>query len=389
MKYLLFCYLLIYYLFILGCTSKPAKTILANENQTDIEQIVEDVDLDEKIGQMLMVGIPRTHEEYNDITKYKIGGIIIGGPYFKQFLKPGILKNKVSELQSYSAKELKLFIAIDEEGGAGSRLNDQNQFSNFPTALEIVKLPIEKVKINNSAIAQLCLENQINLNLAPVVDLATNPRNEIIYKHGRSYSTHADEVIKYAKLFIEEHHQKNIMTTLKHFPGHGNTQGDSHLSFVDMSLSWNKAELEPYKSLIHNDLVDLIMIGHLFHNKLDPRYPASLSETIVTGLLRNKLNYNGVVISDDLQMAAITNRYLPEQIIELAVMSGTDILLFANWISYYPIEYIHTSFKNLVLSGKIPMARINDSYNRILQLKKKFGLTQANSTTLSVREARN
>lgn len=159
---------------------------------------------------------------------------------------------------------------------------------------------------------------------------------------------------------------------MKHFPGHGSSRDDSHLGFVDVSDTWSDRELKPYAALIGKGMVDMVMTAHIFNSKLDETWPATLSEPIIGGTLRGELGFDGVVISDDMMMKAIADRYGMETAIKQAVNAGVDILLFAN-NTYTFDEHISknafTTLKNLVLSGEIPMARVEQSYMRIMKLK--------------------
>jgi beta-N-acetylhexosaminidase len=173
---------------------------------------------------------------------------------------------------------------------------------------------------------------------------------------------------------IEEHKKLNIKTALKHFPGHGSSTTDSHLGLVDVSKTWSVEELFPYKYLIDTGKVDMIMTAHIINKKLDDSgLPATLSKKIVTGLLRKQFHYDGIVISDDMQMHAISKYYGLSQSLKLSINAGVDIVIFSNNIEGskdYTPENIHATFKKLVLDGDIPLSRVDESYNRIMNLKK-------------------
>jgi beta-N-acetylhexosaminidase len=180
--------------------------------------------------------------------------------------------------------------------------------------------------------------------------------------------------VQCAEIMIEEHKKLNIKTALKHFPGHGSSTTDSHLGLVDVSKTWSVEELFPYKYLIDTGKVDMIMTAHIINKKLDDSgLPATLSKKIVTGLLRKQFHYDGIVISDDMQMHAISKYYGLAQSLKLSINAGVDIVIFSNNIEGskdYTPENIHATFKKLVLDGEIPLSRINESFNRIMALKK-------------------
>ncbi|RLB66095.1 MAG: glycoside hydrolase family 3, partial [Deltaproteobacteria bacterium] len=211
----------------------------------------------------------------------------------------------------------------------------------------------------------------ITLNFAPVVDLNINPNNPVIGKLERSFSADPQVVTRMALAFIRAHHVLGIRCTLKHFPGHGSSSTDSHLGFVDVTKTWSPVELEPYKNIIGAGMADAIMTAHVFNAKLDEDYPATLSKRVITGLLREKLGYGGVIISDDMQMGAIRKYYGFEQAIRLAIDAGVDILIVANNTIFdkTAIPRAISIIRTLVKQGKISVPRIEASYRRIHALK--------------------
>jgi len=211
-------------------------------------------------------------------------------------------------------------------------------------------------------------ENGINCNFAPVVDLSVNPNNKVIVGLERSFGGKATNVTAFAKVQIKEQKKAGILSVLKHFPGHGSSLGDSHLGFVDISDTWNEKELEPYKTLIDENHVDMIMTAHVFNSKLDEEYPATLSYKINTRLLRHKMSYRGVIISDDLQMKAISEHFTLKETVTLAINAGVDILLFGNQLGHQDIdELIETIFEQ-VKNGAISHEKINHANARIKKL---------------------
>ncbi len=222
--------------------------------------------------------------------------------------------------------------------------------------------------------AQWLYDSGINVNLAPVVDVNVNPSSPAIGFYERSYSSNPMTVFNHASWFIDEFNQKNIVNTLKHYPGHGSAEDDSHIGFTDITTTWADSELVPYQQLIGQGYSDLIMIGHLYNANLDSIYPASLSYNTITGLLKDSLGFTGAVISDELLMGAIVNNYTFDQAIELAINAGTDILLYrtneTNNLSL--VRDVINIVEQKVNSGLIPMSRIDDAYNKILTLKQRI-----------------
>jgi len=201
------------------------------------------------------------------------------------------------------------------------------------------------------------------------------------YHHLRTHPTkhrgtekHAD---RFAQEFIKAHLDNNVMTVAKHFPGQGSAFGDTHNSFVDVSKTWSSNELFPYKELINNNSLNAIMISHLFHSELDNKYPATLSKTIIQDLLRNKMGFEGIVISDDPQMKAISDKYNLETVLELMINAGIDIFCFGNNLIYDPniVKKVHLIVMKLLDEDKISIDELQKSYFRVLNMKSIINIT--------------
>jgi beta-N-acetylhexosaminidase len=203
------------------------------------------------------------------------------------------------------------------------------------------------------------------------VDLATNPDSPIIAGVERSFSADPAIVTGHATAFIEAHHHVGVACALKHFPGQGSAAGDTHLGVVDVSDAWTERELRPFAALIERGLPDAVLTAHIFNAKLDAEHPATLSAPTITGILRERLGYDGPVVSDDLQMGAIRQAYGHEEAVALAIEAGVDILLIANQLTYEPdvAERTIEVVEGLVRDGRISEARIDASYERIMRLK--------------------
>ncbi|MDQ1326274.1 MAG: beta-N-acetylhexosaminidase [Campylobacterota bacterium] len=344
----------------------------------------DDVSLERRIGQMLMVGFYGTTAKANtqicqDIKRYNLGGVVLFdyNPVDKN--KPKNIASKkqlaqlTKELQACS-QDGKLLIAVDQEGGRVQRLKSIYGFyGKFPTSAQISKLNPSQIK---TTYRKMGLELQgvgINYNLSPVVDLALNPRNQVIYGLGRSFGKDPKSVAAFASIFIDAMHQHHVLTSLKHFPGHGSSLGDTHKGFVDVTHVWKETELEPYRLL--KAKADTVMVAHVFNQKLDPDYPASLSFKTVTQKLRQNLGYRGVVVTDDLQMGAISQKYGLRDTLKLVINAGNDLLLFGNQLD--PQKAVSTKtlvglIAELVKSGEIKEENIDKAYRRIQRLKEKL-----------------
>lgn len=337
--------------------------------------------LKQQIGQMLIVGFEqnRVNEStqiVQDIQTYHLGGVILFDRFYhdkqkaKNIVNAQQLQTLTRTLQAYSPKPL--IISIDQEGGKVQRLKEQDGFKTTHSAYDIRDFSLQEAKQSYRVLAQQLHFLGINTNFAPVVDLAINENNGVIYKLKRSYSKDPLVVASYAQSFIEALNEYGIIAVLKHFPGHGSSLEDSHKGFVDVSHTWNKTELEPYKKLIKKGGIQMIMTAHVFNEHLDENYPATLSYSVNTQLLRQTLGYEGVIISDDLQMDAILEHYNLEQTVTLAINSGVDLLLFGNQLAQTDVKTIIDTIYAQVLNKKIPYRHIQRSNERIEQLLKRI-----------------
>ncbi len=341
-----------------------------------------DTELRFKIAQMLIVGfrgteLADTNHIVADVTERHIGGVILyeydspSSSRPRNIQSPTQLSALVSALHALDT--IPLFVAIDQEGGFISRLKESY---GFPPSVSAKHLG----DVNNADTtrywAALCAstldEMGINLNFAPVVDLNINPTSPAIGRWERSFSADPDIVTPNASIVVAEHNSKGILTAIKHFPGHGSSEDDTHWGMADVTDSWSDIELEPYSRLIAGGFTDMIMTAHISNTNLDPAYPATLSEAIIGGILRDSLGWEGVVVSDDMMMGAIEEFFGLEEALELAVNAGVDMIIFSNNSGNY-ISNIAPSaiaiIENLVEDGRIPRSRIEEAYARIAQLK--------------------
>lgn len=339
-----------------------------------------------KIAQLLIVGfegaeITPGSAIIDDIRNSKLGGVIL----FDRFLAKKSAQNNIisheqtrrliSDLQNEANGSL--LIAVDQEGGKVNRFKSQRGFAETPAAAELARdKTITETQAAADQTARLLSALGINLNLAPVIDLNSCQENPIIGKYDRSFSADPDEVIRHAEAWIAAHKIHNIHTCVKHFPGHGSASVDSHLGFVDISNSWKKNELFPYQYLINHGLVDSVMTGHLYNGALDSVYPATLSYKTVTGILRNRLGFSGPVISDDMQMRAITSHYGLAEAVCRALAAGVDMLIFGNNLDYDPdiVTKVVKAVSEAVVSGTLTEERIEEAWRRV-QLFKQSHLT--------------
>jgi len=347
---------------------------------------VSDAKLKQMVARMVIIGFDGTKIDHDssitkDLQNYNLGGVILFDVNYqdrskqKNIQTPKQLQTLTKTLQSYA--KAPLFIAIDQEGGRVARLKKRYGFTNVaPSAKEVAKLPLDTVVNIYENQAKMLETNGINLNFAPVVDLCSNPNNPVIAKLERCYSNDPQIVSRYAAAMIDAHNKHHVISVLKHFPGHGSSKSDSHKGFVDISDTWDKKELKPYKSLIAQNKADMIMSAHVFNKHLDPTYPATLSYKINTKLLREKLQFRGVLVSDDMQMKAIANHYTLTQALTLAINSGVDMVIFGNQLEHTPTQKIIDTIFTQVKNGAIPLKRIQEANERIEALHTKNSIVQ-------------
>ena len=341
----------------------------------------ERIPIDVKIGQMLIAGFRGLDPEPDlpviaEIQAFHPGGVILydrdvmtGSPV-RNVKSPQQVTDLIAGLQA--ASEIPLLVTIDQEGRLVDRLSPARGFPSSLSASYLGRKNDPAFTRQRAARMALTLaQTGINLNLAPVVDLNINPNNPIIGRRKRSFSGDPAIVTAHAAAFIEAHHQHDVLCCLKHFPGHGSSETDSHLGFTEVTDSWTDEELVPYTNLIKSGHADTVMISHVFHEKLDPEYPATLSHRIITGMLREEMGYDGVVISDDLQMGAISKHYGFETALRNAINAGTDLITLGNNQVYEEglISRAFTLIKGMVEDGRIEVARVEEAYGRVQRLK--------------------
>lgn len=299
-----------------------------------------------------------------------LGGVILFDHYIddktksKNIQSPQQVKKLNESLQSIT--ESPLIICIDQEGGKVARLKEEKGFSNTLSAKEIAFLEEKDAKKEYTNLSFQLKDLGINCNFAPLVDLGINKESKIIYGLDRAYSEDSEQVVKYAQIFMDALNENQIISVLKHFPGHGSAKGDSHEGFVDITKTWDEIELTPYKKLLHK--TKMIMSAHVYNGKIDENYPATLSFKTNTQLLRKKLGFNGVLVTDDLQMLAIKKHYKKEEAIELAINSGADILMYCNQLSNDDTDETIDMMMHLVKNKKISIDRIKEANHRINRL---------------------
>ena len=307
-----------------------------------------------------------------------LGGVILfdrdqltGGP--RNVLSPAQVKRLTGDLTA-AAGDRGIIVSVDQEGGIVTRLGPSHGFPAIASEATIGAGSSSAARTWAKLIATTLAADGFNLNFAPVVDLDVNPDSPAIGALHRSFSADPDVVVARATIEIDAHRAAGVRTTLKHFPGIGSSTTNTDFGVADVTKTWTARELEPFAQLIAAGLADLVMAGHVVNGQYDANHPASLSPTIVTHLLRGQLGWDGVVVTDDLQAAAITKAFGRDEAVLLALEAGDDLLLFANQQVYDPkiVTRVVDLVAAAVASGRIPEARIDEAYARVQAL---FGRT--------------
>lgn len=375
-----------------ACQNIPAKKEHKMATPSPKATVISTLHLRDKIGQMIMVGFKGTSPSDPEVQELKrqseeglIGGII--------FFAYNLDNPKQVEKLTHSFKQAHtphpLLLAIDQEGGKVQRLRKKNGFTDFLSAKEVTQQFPDSSTAYYAEMAKMVQDVGFNMVLGPVVDLEYNPKDQkpspVIGALGRSYDADPQVVSRYASSFITAFHQHGILTALKHFPGHGYAQKDSHNGMVDVTLTHSSLELEPFYQLINSGQTDAIMTAHLVNRTYDRLHPATLSRKTLKPLLRDK-GYKGVIISDCLHMGAIQDHYAFKEVIIRAINAGVDILLFSNnkgsnintsstegrVPSPQLVEQIIGVIEQAVADGQISARQIQESYRRIVKMKKKI-----------------
>jgi beta-N-acetylhexosaminidase len=334
------------------------------------------------IGQMLVVGFSGNAADNGDVAKLSsqirhgdIGGVLV---LTRNIQGPQQLADLTAHLQKASA-DVPLFISIDQEGGYIQRLTASG-FSQWDSAEYVALRATEEasgfVLEYYSPRAKELHDLGINLNFGPVVDLNANPANPIIGELERSYSRDPNVVATMASDFVRAHRAAGVLSTVKHFPGHGSSVDDSHESLPNISMTWSKAELIPYQMLADAGLIDVAMVGHLVHSQFSdtPQTPTSLS-TKALRTLRTIVGDHSVIVTDDMQMRAVTDQYSEEEAAILAILAGNDLLIYSTFkTSDSDVgPRVNQAIQNAVSNGRISRERIAQSFARIVQMKARIG----------------
>ena len=345
---------------------------IIREEKELINDKINSMTLGEKIGQMIITGFDGS--EYNDdmdrlINEYKVGGVIL----FARNIEDSSQMIELTRALQENNNNIPLFISIDEEGGRVSRLPDD--IEKFPAAFDIGLINNDQTAYENGKEIGYTLKRLgINLDYAPVLDIYSNLNNTVI--GDRAFGTEESIVSKMGIATMKGIEDAGVIPVIKHFPGHGDTEVDSHygLPIVYKTLEeLRNFEFIPFVKAIESGC-DVIMVSHIILNEVDSINPASLSKIVISDLLRKDMGFDKVVITDDMSMGAITSIMSIEEACIKSIEAGCDILLLGN--AYEEIEQVINSIKLKLYNGEISEEQINKSVKRILELKKKYNMME-------------
>ena len=332
--------------------------------------------LSDMAGQMIIMGFigseptqPGIRGLINEAAANRIGGIIL---FANNVKSPAQLRRLNGAFKR--AAPGPFMVAVDQEGGAVQRLTAKKGFVSTPSAADIArKNSVAEAERLYARMAQNLASAGVTANLAPVVDLNINPANRVIGRVGRSYSADPAVVERYARAFVRAHRASGIATALKHFPGHGSSAGDTHKGFVDVTDTWSRRELAPFQSLVRSGDADMVMVAHVaLQTGGGERLPSTLSPAVVEGLLRRDVGFDGVAMSDDLEMAAIRREHSRGEAAVRSLRAGVDLLVFAaHGSDPAPVaREIHTALVRAAEADPALRSRLRQAYDRAVRLKR-------------------
>ena len=336
----------------------------------DIDTIIASMTLHEKICQMIIVTpsvlthttkVTSAAPMYFPLQNYPVGGLILDK---NNIVSAAQLSGMISDAQSYMT--IPMIVTLDEEGGRVTRLMGTVGTTPVGPMYSYHELGPDVATFNAMTIGNDIRRFGFNMDLAPVADVWSNPANTVI--GDRAYSTDFDEASVLVSAAVSGFHMSGVACCIKHFPGHGDTSADSHYGSVYVYKTLDQIRAEEFKPFISgiNAGADAVMVGHLIVAD-QGNVPALFSYPLLTGVLRNELGFRGVIMSDSLQMKAMTDYYGAGEVPVMAVAAGCDIILMPT-----DLEVTVSSLEAAVENGIISEERINESVRRILILKKKY-----------------
>ncbi|MEL7429186.1 MAG: glycoside hydrolase family 3 N-terminal domain-containing protein [Pseudomonadota bacterium] len=348
-----------------GGLAAPALMRASRVNAAEVETMA---------GKLLVIGFPGSTTNAGS-AKALAGHIAAGRAGGALFLRHNIKSGKDAKAlaRSFVGADRSSLIAIDQEGGKVQRLGSKQGFTAMPTARWVAgNKSVAEAKALYAKAGRELKAAGFNMNMAPSVDVH-DPKNPVIGKYGRSFSTDVERISAYAGAFVDGFAAAGVACSIKHFPGHGSSRGDSHDGFVDITSTWKSAELVPFQRLGAKS--PMVMGGHLFHPEFsNGKSPVTFSQKALVSKLRQGLGYQGVILTDDLDMGAIRKSFQLKEAIILALAAGNDLLLLSNSLSYdddlaaNAVQWISAAVRD----GRISQSSLQASYNRVMRVRKQF-----------------
>lgn len=324
--------------------------------------------LEEKICQKIIIGMdtPNAIDKIeNLITKYRIGGILL---YKKNYKNIEELINLINHIKELNRKNnVPMFIAIDQEGGRVNRL--PNELENIPAPYKLAKVENAKEYVQKAGriTGEMLHRLGFNMNFAPVLDIKRFPDNHAI--GDRAFSENVEEVTEFGIEYMKKLQENQVVSVIKHFPGHGATNSDSHFKIPKIKEKINNLEekdMKPFKKAIENG-ADAVLVGHMRIKDITIN-PASISRRFIAKYLKKKYRFNGLVVTDDMRMKAMKYRFGANKSIIKAFEAGNDIIVF----KYDKGIEVVNEVINMAKSGKLKINQIDNSVNKILNIKDKY-----------------
>ena len=367
-------------------TSEPVTVQPQPRSEHELKEILDKMSIEEKIGQVVMVSIENKEMDedlMNWLSDYQIGNIILYGKNISDAPQASHLNQQLQET-ILSLTDIPALLAVDQEGGNISRIH--KGATVFPSNMAVGAARPDDLYPSAWAMAQELKDMGFNMNLAPVMDVNSNPDNPVI--NIRSYGDDPDKVSEYGSLWIRGMQENGVIATAKHFPGHGDTDTDSHfdLPVSDKSVQQlMETELVPFRGAIHSG-VSAILTSHILFPEIDSEYPATMSQKILTDLLRDEMGYTGVIVSDSLQMAAIRDHYGMETAAVQALNAGVDLLILGDGRTLKDTDPdlqtpVITALHEAVRNGSLSTEVLNRAVMNVLKLKNSYGLFETDPAT--------
>lgn len=335
---------------------------------------IDKLSLEEKVGQMFMIGLKEKNDKEisNLINLYNVGGVVIYSYDYNNYKNMIKYINNIKKINKKN--KVPIFISIDQEGGRVNRM--PQDIMNLKSATKFSNKKDKKlIKEEGNLLGKMLKESGISVNYSPVLDIKNFDENHAI--GDRCYGTTKEEVCEYGLEIMNQLKKNDIISVVKHFPGHGLTKKDSHYQIPTIKKKINEIEendMKPFEEAIRKG-ADAIMVGHLIIEDVDSKNPCSISKKIINKYLLEKFNYKGLIITDDIKMLTFPLHYNIKKIVKKAIEAGNDIIMVG--YNYRKISSIINYIIKEVKKGNISEDRINKSVEKILYLKEKYNVNDS------------